>query len=217
MGYCLRPGLSFCSIEGQDIFLDVPADRYFSLKSDVAEAFRTLREEGDLPASKLLLLKRFGLIEQVSTTIDLLPDCLDRAVACSIAMDWTTPAIIPALRAWSLQLAMERFLRRKGFAATIARLRRDKDRRPLVAQGGGVAERWIQGFEQAKILRTPASRCLPRSLALATCLLKAGHDASLAIGVQIRPFLAHCWVQQGDVVLNDTPEDVAAYTPILVI
>jgi hypothetical protein len=35
--------------------------------------------------------------------------------------------------------------------------------------------------------------------------------------VQTKPFAAHCWVQQGDVVFNDTPEHVRRYTPILAV
>ncbi|AHE53694.1 hypothetical protein NX02_09870 [Sphingomonas sanxanigenens DSM 19645 = NX02] len=31
------------------------------------------------------------------------------------------------------------------------------------------------------------------------------------------PFAAHAWVQKGDVVLNDTAEQVNLYTPILVL
>jgi hypothetical protein len=164
MGYCLRPGLSFCSIEGQDIFLDVPADRYFSLKSDVAEAFRTLREEGDLPASKLLLLKRFGLIEQVSTTIDLLPDCLDRAVACSIAMDWTTSAIIPSLRLVSPTchgaLCAGRVLRQRSRACAVMK----------GSKAAGGAGRLLQnaGFKASSkrksCARRPAAACPVRWL-----------------------------------------------------
>jgi hypothetical protein len=35
--------------------------------------------------------------------------------------------------------------------------------------------------------------------------------------VQTRPFAAHCWVQHGDIVCNDTVEHVSGYTPIMVV
>jgi len=217
MGYALRPGLFFCSVDGQDIFLDVPADRYFRLSAEPEAAFRRLQEEGSVPPSELVGLDALGLVEEVSASGGLLPPYLDMAAARSPAMSRSGLAIMPALSALFAQLSMERHLRARGLEATIARLRRDKERCPAVAQGGEVFERWIHGFEVAKLLRSPADRCLPRSLALATCLLRAGHEVQLVIGVQLRPFLAHCWVQQGTIVLNDTPEDVAAFTPILVI
>ncbi len=39
-------------------------------------------------------------------------------------------------------------------------------------------------------------------------------DALLVIGVRAQPFTAHSWVQSGNFVLNDTPDEVARYTPI---
>jgi hypothetical protein len=36
-------------------------------------------------------------------------------------------------------------------------------------------------------------------------------------GVQSRPFAAHCWLQLGGVVLNDTVDHVKRYTPIMVV
>jgi hypothetical protein len=37
------------------------------------------------------------------------------------------------------------------------------------------------------------------------------------IGVRTQPFGAHSWVQNGAVVLNDTPERVSSFTPILAV
>lgn len=64
----------------------------------------------------------------------------------------------------------------------------------------------------------PLSRsCLLDSLAL---LIHLGHcrlPAQLVFGISIDPFCAHCWVQAGDLVLNDTVGNVRAYTPIRVL
>ena len=38
-----------------------------------------------------------------------------------------------------------------------------------------------------------------------------------AVSSQASPFSAHCWVQQGDVVLNDTIENVRPFTPIMAV
>ena len=75
----------------------------------------------------------------------------------------------------------------------------------------------IGAFEQARLLRTAADRCLPRSIALVTRLASAGIHSELVIGVRNEPFGAHCWAQHGAVVLNDTVEEVRRYEPILVI
>jgi len=36
-------------------------------------------------------------------------------------------------------------------------------------------------------------------------------------GVKLNPFSAHCWVQAGDIVLNDAIDHVTIHTPILVV
>ena len=85
-----------------------------------------------------------------------------------------------------------------------------------LAEGGGAA-RAVRAFELARLLRSPANRCLPRSIALANCLASHGVTAQVVLAVKLAPFAAHCWTQLGDTVLNDTPEEVARYTPILVV
>lgn len=58
--------------------------------------------------------------------------------------------------------------------------------------------------------------CLYRSHLLLHHLHAVGLDASWVIGVQTWPFAAHCWLQAGDLVLDDTVDNVSTYTPILV-
>ena len=82
---------------------------------------------------------------------------------------------------------------------------------------GRDAARTIRAFEYARLLRTAADRCLPRSIALALCLASDGMRANVVVGVRLAPFGAHCWVQQGGDVLNDSVEEVLCYRPILVI
>jgi hypothetical protein len=57
--------------------------------------------------------------------------------------------------------------------------------------------------------------CLYDSLTLVHFLSHYRIYPDWVFGVQTKPFAAHCWVQQGDVVFNDTPEHVRRYTPIL--
>lgn len=69
---------------------------------------------------------------------------------------------------------------------------------------------------RSRRLWSAEDRCLPRSLALAHLLREAGSGAKLALGVMGQPFAAHAWVQDGDVVLNDTLDHVRLFTPILI-
>jgi hypothetical protein len=59
--------------------------------------------------------------------------------------------------------------------------------------------------------------CLYDSLTLVNFLSGYRVYPDWIFGVQTKPFAAHCWVQQGDVVFNDTPEHVRRYTPILAV
>jgi hypothetical protein len=64
---------------------------------------------------------------------------------------------------------------------------------------------------------TSHDRCLNDSLALIHFLATQGHFPRWVIGVRVQPFGAHSWVQSGDLVLNDSPENVRHYRPILVV
>jgi Transglutaminase-like superfamily len=62
---------------------------------------------------------------------------------------------------------------------------------------------------------TSYRRCLFDSLVLSVYLTKASVPCTFVVGVVTKPFLAHAWVQIGNVVLNDTAEHVQDFKPIL--
>ena len=60
-------------------------------------------------------------------------------------------------------------------------------------------------------------QCLFHALSL-TQFLKLHHvRATWIIGVRVRPWAAHSWVQHDDLILDGTPESVHGYTPILAV
>ena len=67
------------------------------------------------------------------------------------------------------------------------------------------------------LLFTSREACLFESLVLLEFLACYGIFPRWIFGVRARPFAAHCWVQQGDVVLNDTLGHLARYTPIMMV
>lgn len=64
---------------------------------------------------------------------------------------------------------------------------------------------------------TLRSACLLDSLTLLHFLGAEGIHPDWVFGVKTDPFDAHCWVQQGEVLLNDIPDRVRQYSPILVV
>ena len=83
----------------------------------------------------------------------------------------------------------------------------------------------LSDFERARSLVSVFDRlrwyyprsylCLFDSLALIHFLARFGMFPDWVFGVTADPFEAHCWVQAGNVVLNDTVERVSAFTPIM--
>lgn len=60
-------------------------------------------------------------------------------------------------------------------------------------------------------------QCLYRAYLLRAFLAARGRGATWVFGVRTWPFSAHCWLQIGDVLLDDDLDRVALYTPILVV
>ena len=104
-------------------------------------------------------------------------------------------------------------------------------RRPFaeVLQGGVAKRPDVAGTPTLEMLRAvdafqhwipyapvPA-KCLLRSFLLLRWLARRGLGAHWVFGVMTWPFRAHCWLQCGDVVLDDEAERVAAYAVILVL
>jgi len=64
---------------------------------------------------------------------------------------------------------------------------------------------------------TAREACLLDSLTLIRYLAGYGVFPDWVFGVKTEPFYAHCWVQQGGRVFNDSPEYLGEFTPILVV
>ncbi|MFZ0500018.1 MAG: lasso peptide biosynthesis B2 protein [Steroidobacteraceae bacterium] len=64
---------------------------------------------------------------------------------------------------------------------------------------------------------TLRAACLLDSLTLVHFLGAEGIHPDWVFGVKTEPFDAHCWVQDGEVVLNDAPDRVRQYSPILLV
>lgn len=59
------------------------------------------------------------------------------------------------------------------------------------------------------------NRCLHETLALLEFLALHHHYPRWIFGVHTTPFAAHCWLQHDDIVVNDSLDKVAQFTPIM--
>jgi hypothetical protein len=72
-------------------------------------------------------------------------------------------------------------------------------------------------YEARPFLFSARNACLFDSLALLLYLRRLGVCPQWVFGVRTGPFAAHCWLQSGLIVLNDTVENVCSYSPIMAV
>jgi len=72
-------------------------------------------------------------------------------------------------------------------------------------------------FDTRPFLFSARNACLFDSLALLLFLRRFGVCPAWTFGVRTGPFAAHCWLQSGSVVLNDSVDNVRSYTPIMAV
>lgn len=197
--------LAWRAIDGRAIFLDVAADRYFRLSHEENEVFLATIARGErLDWQQPSGFPRPSHWRPPAQTA---PAILDGAfdLAATARALWLQRRVERRLAATGLHAVLTDFQRL--LATSVTRSSCDEVR----------PYRVVRAFEHARLLRSAASRCLTRSLALATGLAAQGTQVSVVIGVKVAPFAAHCWAQCGDAVISDSVEEVQCYTPLLVL
>jgi len=202
----LRPGARAARLGDDLVLLDLPGDRYLGLPGAWSG--------GRLEPEAERLLRQAGLWD-------------DRSAGVGCDLGWPRPQQdLPVLDAPPLAardlLEIGRFLADYGWARRSPRLARlaawaaqsrlTEDPQPSAALIAEAARL------RRLLLWTPAPRkCLLQSFLLLRALRRRGLDARWVFAVRAWPFLAHCWLQAGPMVLDDRHERLCAFTPILVI
>ncbi|RQW42603.1 lasso peptide biosynthesis B2 protein [Novosphingobium sp. LASN5T] len=219
----IKPGLHFCTVDGRTIFLDEDTSRYFCIPEDVDRAFQRLIlangkrceiSEDALIADLISLeiiqgenARKGGLTTPASVVEpngDLGRLSIHDAPAIEIAA-----ALFERLR--SKRIAARRAIADVRRLIAQERLRFAHRRSACIPTSNLAVS---AAFEVSDFVFGRHDRCLPRAIAIIRRCLRAGHNPSLVIGVRINPFTAHCWVQQGSVVVGDSIDITRIYTPI---
>jgi hypothetical protein len=216
MGYLLGEGLSFCAVLDRYIFLDLPGDRYFCLGAEAAEGFSLILRGDALqaPDAAVERLVAGGIL--IPSAAGVRPRAVEPAApTCTLLRSDDAQSALGALEALSRRLAAETSLRMRGLDRSIDRARRKCAGLPHaeIALSIGAAT----AFAGSTLLRSRSKRCVSISLATLDWLAARGHSASLIIGVKLHPFEAHCWVQIGDLLVNDEVDAIRPFVPILVV
>jgi hypothetical protein len=177
-------------------------------QAGVEEAAAPLRRQGwllELPAAS----KEATPVELPPPEAELLAGLEGEAVKISMraVVAFVAASVFAklALRFWRFEKVIRRVARRKkAHAAAPLDLARTRQ--------------LVETFTRLRaFLFSHREECLYDSLALLEFLARYETFPDWVFGVRARPFVAHCWVQHKDVVVNDTAEYVGAYTPIMVV
>jgi hypothetical protein len=128
-----------------------------------------------------------------------------------------SPRALVAFVAASARAHIE--LKRRPIAEIVHRVQTRKQRLAKVTKGCD-SERAGALVSEFELLRPYFPRpylCLFDSLALLELLARVGIYPQWVFGIRAEPFGAHCWLQMGDVVINDSMDKVVEYRPIMAI
>ncbi|WP_343611829.1 lasso peptide biosynthesis B2 protein [Novosphingobium sp.] len=222
MGFELRKGISFCEVSDRLLFLDVMADRYFCLQPAAEHSFRGMLYGGvidDMQRGGLIGMLRSGTL--IETHGHGVPHAFRIHHHASLSLLDAQNAQTSASRitgALSAIMGARLSLRWRGLHAILKSI--DLGRIPWPRSGAvdlDAIQETAMAFEKTSRVLRSHDKCLSRSIALARYLAARGLPGDLVIGVRLRPFGAHAWVQSGKWLVNDRIDTVRCYTPIMAV
>lgn len=225
MCYQLRKELSFCEVDGHLVFLDIAQDRYFRLTGGLEDALRRFLAHEDVAPTFLENLAAARILVETpdlevhSTIADIQRPSRSAIEQASVKGDLPL-GMAPVCEVMAIVWSTRRQLKRCTLKANLdkASAYRDRKAEPPEAAAPTTLEGDLLGanrqFARARRYVPIEPVCLLDSLSLLRFLSRRGLSANIVFGVTSGPFAAHCWVQAGDIVLNETLSDANAYTPI---
>lgn len=221
MGYLFRPGLHACDPGGALVFLDVFGDRYFALGGLARGACLRLVDGARCrPDEQTIIddLVRNDVLRRVGADARpvLCANLPCRGVALNDHRTGESARVSVAASIGRIVAAIVE-LKVRRLDEILATLVAAKGRCALAEPADSDAGGFALAFEQADRLLTTFNLCLPRSIALARAMMAGGLVPSLVIGVKLRPFEAHCWVQHRDILIGNDIGTITPFTPILIL
>ena len=238
--YWLQPHVHVCATPDGVIALDLKKDRYMGFSGPVCDAAAAIvsgwpvREtRNDAPATL-----SSGLLEnaaQALTGAGLLVTSA-RLGKCATPVTLARVDMMPigeellvhpdsirtvhVINFLSACVAASAALRFRNLEVVVNKVRLRKARaikRGLINDQSAMREltavfRLLRGFAF-----TGVDRCLFHALALTNFLAQFDQFPTWVIGVKTDPFAAHSWVQEASLVLDDSPEEICLFSPLLAI
>ncbi|MEA3017064.1 MAG: hypothetical protein QOI38_1786 [Sphingomonadales bacterium] len=206
----------FCEVAGQRIFLDLKADRYFSLPPPADAAFSAILGGRASAPSDIAPLLSAGLLIEAPAGRPLKPTSHPPPEDSFMEDGEIGRGLSPLLLAEVLFLVLRALhgVRRKRLHGLLAAP--TAPRGSCQDEGLERRDQAVAQFLRARRAVPVAPNCLYDSLALRGFLARRSIPVDLVIGTKLHPFAAHCWLQDRTTVLNDSLAAARGFTPILV-
>lgn len=231
--YYLPRHVYACSLSGGLVFVDLLRNRYFSIGETETRAIGPHIAnhaiagnswDGSVAASESIAarLLQAGLLQQQESGLrDFTPADVHGAAAL-LSIEDVYRASMPAsdyLLSFALSCLWARVsLRTRPLHAIACSLKRAKAQRASPNFDSEKVASLVSAFRRLRPFAfTSLDRCLFHALALTRFLNHHGQFPTWVIGVRLRPWGAHSWVQHNQWVLDTTPEIVREYVPLLAV
>lgn len=211
----LRSHIHMAVVGTDVVLLDTQQDTYFCLVG--AAEFLRLGSDGEVEtatANARSALEDAGLISPVPRpSRRRIPDLPSRSGSLVLA---TAPTHGERLRFFKAASGVLQRYRGSPFATLIS----DHPHYDVERVGSGPSGAMIRHaalFARWLPWVPYQETCLYRAFLLRRFLASAGLHADWVFGVATWPFSAHCWLQAGNLVLDDDVDRVRSYSPIMVV
>lgn len=208
----LADGIHFAWIGEDVVVLDVEKDEYLCL-TGAGAMIKAAEEPGRVELADPALLQQLEVHGLTTQGVQPQRRRPLRAVASAPLFE-TAPLHASLLAGLNAAVSTAAF-KGRGFASLIAMARARE--RTLDSTDINKAVRLASAFEAVRPWIPFEGDCLQRAFMLHHHLRANGVRADWVFGVRTWPFLAHCWIQVGDIVVGDSLERVSGFTPIVVI
>lgn len=237
--YYLARHAYVCVANGQVVLLDLRRGKYIGLGRassallaryvdgwPAVDGQRALEQKSGDERAKATLTRmiRMGLVtDNPSQGHSATPTVTSPASRTLFAADLEArPTVTPGFGVCLFRacIAAARDLRLHRFEKVASRLR---DRRTTFSKKpSSLDEQPLFKLVEAYVYARPfffsaRNACMYDSRALLELLYYHHIFPTWTFGIHTDPFLAHCWLQLGDLVVNDTVENVSQFTPILTV
>lgn len=226
MPYEMCDGLTYCRVDSHLIFMDVHNDRYFRLPATLEQAFTAVIDGQDCLGMEVgQLISKNILVETESIENEAVTPAI-RSPSRSAIEDERENCkfhIATCIEVLAIVASTRHRLKMRKLSCIIDQLvaYRKSNAYAHDASATGCKEPRLlqaaQAFRHARLYVPIKTSCLLDSLSLTRFLSRRSLPASIVFGVTLNPFTAHCWVQAGDLVLNETIGDANSHTPIRIV